>query len=89
MERVERLNWLLALELERAGQECALTGEPVRVLQNFRYRTLLCRSHKRHVIGMRSRVSVRTVRLSFGECRPEAGLFRQVLVRQQKLPLLC
>ena len=38
-------------------------------------------------IGVRIRVSVRAVRLSFDEGFPEAGLFGQVLARLQSLPL--
>ena len=40
-------------------------------------------------IGVRIRVSVRAVRLSFDEGFPEAGLFGQVLARLQSLPLRC
>ena len=40
-------------------------------------------------VGVRIRVSVRRVRLSFDEGFPEAGLFRQVLERLQSLPLGC
>ena len=40
-------------------------------------------------IGVRIRVSVRAVRLSFDEGFPEAGLFGQVLARLQSLPLHC
>ena len=40
-------------------------------------------------IGVRIRVSVRAVRLSFDEGFPEAGLFGQVLARLQSLPLCC
>ena len=40
-------------------------------------------------IGVRIRVSVRAVRLSFDEGFPDAGLFGQVLARLQSLPLRC
>ena len=40
-------------------------------------------------VGVRIRVSVRRVRLSFDEGFPEARLFRQVLERLQSLPLRC
>ena len=40
-------------------------------------------------IGVRIRVSVRAVRLSFDEGFPEVGLFGQVLARLQSLPLRC
>ena len=40
-------------------------------------------------IGVRIRVSVRAVRLSFDEGFPDAGLFGQVLERLQSLPLRC
>ena len=40
-------------------------------------------------IGVRIRVGVRAVRLSFDEGFPEAGLFRQVLERVQNLPQRC
>ena len=38
-------------------------------------------------LGVGIRVSVRAVRLSFGEGFPEAGLFRPVRTRVQDLPL--
>ena len=40
-------------------------------------------------LGVRIRVSVRAVRLSFDEGFPEAGLFQQVLARVQNLPQRC
>ena len=40
-------------------------------------------------IGVRIRVSVRAVRLSFDEGFPDADLFGQVLARLQSLPLRC
>ena len=45
--------------------------------------------HKLLKIGVRIRVSVRAVRLSFDEGFPDAGLFGQVLARLQSLPLRC
>ena len=86
MERVKRLKWRLAPELEQAGRECARTGQPARVFQELRWRTLDGWSRERRVMSVRIRVSVRTVRLSFDEGYPGAGLFRQVLARLQKLP---
>ena len=79
----------LAPELQQACQECARTGRPARVFQDFRYRTLDSWSREQRVIGVQIRVSMRTVRLSFYEGLPEAGLFRQLLARLQKLPVRC
>ena len=83
------MKWRLAPELEQARQECVRTGRPARVFQDFRYRTLDSWSRERRVIGVRIRVSVRTLRLSFDENLPEAGLFRQLLARLQRMSVLC
>ncbi len=63
-----RLKQRLAAELEQARQACERTGQAARAqCDTIRLKLLK--------IGVRIRVSVRAVRLSFDEGFPEAGLF--------------